>query len=189
MTLFKHIPITTVTDIELITQYQQTANQQPLAQLFLRYSDLVYGCCIKYLENQESAKDAVMAIYQELTEKLAKHQVLNFKSWLYVLTKNHCLMLLRKQKTEPKTILTNEFMQSGDFSHLDDVLQKEQQLTMLEQCIQQLSDDQRKSVELFYLQNKCYNEITELTGFDWNKVRSLVQNARRNLKICMEANG
>ncbi|MBP9740871.1 MAG: sigma-70 family RNA polymerase sigma factor, partial [Chitinophagaceae bacterium] len=72
---------------------------------------------------------------------------------------------------------------------LDHVLEKEQNLQSLENCIEELNTDQKKSIQLFYLENKCYNEISEVTGIEWNKVRSLIQNGRRNLKICMESNG
>ena len=80
-------------------------------------------------------------------------------------------------------------MQSEDFSHLDSVFEKERQLDQLAKCMQKLNEEQRQTVRLFYLEDKCYNEISAMTGFDWNKVRSLVQNGRRNLKICMEDNG
>jgi RNA polymerase sigma factor (sigma-70 family) len=189
MALLKSISPSSLSDAELVTLYQRNSSQDVLAQLFLRYSDLVYGCCIKYLADQETAKDAVMNIYQELVEKLKNHTVENFKSWLYVVSKNHCLMQLRKNKKNPLSEFKSEFMQSEDFSHLDNALEKEQQLTRLEYCIERLNTDQRESVRLFYLENKCYNEITDLTGNDWNKVRSLIQNARRNLKTCMEQHG
>ena len=189
MALLKSISPSTLTDAELVILYRRNSQQDVLAQLFLRYNDLVYGCCMKYLSDQETAKDAVMNIYQELVEKLKNHEVDNFKSWLYVLSRNYCLMQLRKNKKNPVVGFDAAFMQSEDFSHLDSALEKEQQLTRLETCIEQLSMDQRESVRLFYLENKCYNEITDLTGNDWNKVRSLIQNARRNLKICMEQHG
>ena len=80
-------------------------------------------------------------------------------------------------------------MQSEDFSHLDSVFEKERQLDNMEDCMKKLNEEQRQTVRLFYLENKCYNQISELTGFEWNKVRSLIQNGRRNLKICMEENG
>ncbi len=189
MALIKSISPSSLTDAELVKQYQRNNHQEVLAQLFLRYSDLVYGCCLKYLSDPETAKDAVMNIYQELVEKLKNHSVENFKSWLYVLSKNHCLMQLRKSKKNPQTDFNADVMQSQDFSHLDSALEKEEQLTRLETCIELLNESQKQSVKLFYLENKCYNEITELTGNDWNKVRSLIQNARRNLKNCMEQNG
>jgi len=185
----KQIEKAPLTDEELLLEFKQSNSQDVLAKLYLRYTDLVYGVCLKYLKDGEDAKDAVMNIYTELLQKLPQHEVENFKSWLYVLAKNHCLMQLRKEKK----MITVEFqpavMQSEDFSHLDNILSKEQDFKKLEQCLERLPGEQKQSIQLFYLENKCYNEIVEQTGMDWNKVRSLIQNGRRNLKICMEKNG
>ena len=98
-------------------------------------------------------------------------------------------MQLRKDKKTVTVEFDGQFMQLEDFQHLDHVLEKEQNLQSLENCIEELNTDQKKSIQLFYLENKCYNEISEVTGIEWNKVRSLIQNGRRNLKICMESNG
>ena len=189
MALLKHISNSTLSDDELLALFRQNGKQDVLAELFLRYSDLVYGTCVKYLEDQEAAKDAVMDIYQELVEKLKQHAVENFKGWLYVLSKNHCLMKIRKNKKHVFTPLDTSSMQSEDFSHLELVMQKETELTLMSSCLDTLQEDQKRSVRMFYLENKCYNEISSITGLEWNKVRSLIQNGRRNLKICMEKNG
>ena len=159
-----------------------------LATLFQRYMDLLYGVCLKYLKEPETAKDAVMQIFEELVQKLHKHEVENFKSWLYTLAKNHCLMQLRT----PKNLKTTEFNPDGmhleEELHLNGVEWKEEQFQRMEKCLQTLSAEQKITVELFYLQNKCYKEIAEITGLEWSKVRSYIQNGRRNLKICMEKN-
>ncbi|HEX5154482.1 MAG TPA: sigma-70 family RNA polymerase sigma factor [Parafilimonas sp.] len=178
-----------LSDEALLKAFKENADQQLLAQLYLRYTDLVYGVCMKYLKDGEAAKDAVMNIYQELLTKLQTHEVENFKSWLYVVAKNHCLMQLRNEKKMIMVEFTPAVMQSEDFTHLDSVLEKEKELKKLESCIENLPDEQQQSIRLFYLENKCYNEIVDSTGFEWNKVRSLIQNGRRNLKICMEKNG
>jgi len=178
-----------LTDEELLAEFKKDFDQQMLVQLYLRYTDLVYGVCMKYFKNAEISKDAVMNIYQELLTKLQTNEVQNFKSWLYVVVKNHCLMQLRKEKKNITVEFTPAVMQSEDFTHLDDVLEKENELKKLEFCIEHLPAEQKQSIQLFYLKNKCYNEIVETTGYDWNKVRSLIQNGRRNLKICMEKNG
>lgn len=177
-----------LSDAELLELYRQSLQQDHLVQLFLRYNDLVYGTCVKYLGEQEGAKDAVMNIYHELVGKVKQHKIDNFKSWLYVVTKNHCLMQIRKNKKHANVSLEVNIMQSEDFSHLENILEKERQLEKLSGCIEKLNKEQKQTVRLFYLENKCYNEITAITGFDWNKVRSLVQNGRRNLKNCMEEN-
>ncbi len=186
----KHIKsIAALTDEELLIQFKKDFDQQILAQLYLRYTDLIYGVCVKYLKNAETAKDAMMNIYQELLAKLQTHEVENFKNWLYVVAKNHCLMQLRKEKKMVTVEFTSTVMQSEDFTHLDSVLEKENDLKKLEFCIEHLPGEQKQSIQLFYLDNKCYNEIAEVTGYEWSKVRSLIQNGRRNLKLCMEKNG
>jgi len=178
-----------LSDEALLNAFKESADQQMLAQLYLRYTDLVYGVCLKYLKDGEAAKDAVMNIYHELLIKLQSHEVENFKGWLYVVAKNHCLTQLRKEKKMVTVEFTPAVMQSEDFTHLDNVLEKENELRKLEFCIENLPDEQKQSIRLFYLENKCYNEIVDTTGFEWNKVRSLIQNGRRNLKICIEKNG
>ncbi len=159
-----------------------------LAELYQRYMDLLYGVCLKYLKDPETSRDAVMNIFEELVGKLHKHEVENFKSWLYTLAKNHCLMQLRTPKNLKTTEFRGDYMQSDEEVHLNGVLTREDNLQRLEKCLQTLSAEQKITVELFYLQNKCYNEIAETTGIEWNKVRSYIQNGRRNLKLCMDKN-
>lgn len=187
--LFKIESTADTPDERLLENFKTTGDQQALATLYLRYSDLVYGTCLKYLENADEAKDAVMNIYQELLRKLPGQEVVHFKSWVYVVAKNYCLMQLRSAKKQITVPLESAHMQSDDFEHLDSVLNKEETFKRLEKCMEILSGDQKRTIQLFYYQNKCYNEIATETGVEWNKVRSLIQNARRNLKICMEKNG
>ncbi|HMR81772.1 MAG TPA: sigma-70 family RNA polymerase sigma factor [Niabella sp.] len=183
ITSLKQLP-----DDDLLLEFKRSADQNALAELYLRYSDLLYGVCLKYLEDAEDAKDAIMNIYQELLRKVPQHEIQHFKSWVYVLAKNHCLMQLRSAKKNITVNLEQYAMQSDDFSHLDSVIEKEEAFKRLEKCIEKLPGEQKSSIQLFYYDNKCYNEIAETTGMDWNKVRSLIQNGRRNLKICMEKN-
>ncbi|MGJ7031713.1 RNA polymerase sigma factor [Niabella hirudinis] len=183
------IPVTAEeSDTELLDQFKLRNDQEALARLYLRYSDLIYGVCLKYLEDPEDAKDAVMNIYQELREKLPRHEVQHFKSWLYVLAKNHCLMILRAEKKNITVNLDTQVVQSGDLSHLDSVIEKEETFKKLEKCMELLPDEQEQTIRLFYYESKCYNEIAETTGMEWNRVRSLIQNGRRNLKNCMDKN-
>jgi RNA polymerase sigma-70 factor (ECF subfamily) len=186
MAFLKNISNPAASDKELVLAYQQTDDLQVLASLYQRYMELVYGVCLKYLSDPEMAKDAVMQVFEDLIQKLKKHEVDNFKSWLYTLAKNHCLMQLRSPKNKKTVAISPELMQSGEELHLNGELQKEAAFKKLEHCLQTLPGEQEQTVRLFYLQQKCYNEIVEQTGLDWKKVRSLIQNGRRNLKICME---
>lgn len=167
-------------------QYKRSDDLAVLGELYQRYMELVYGVCLKYFKEPETAKDSVMLIFEELVLKLKKHEVENFKSWLYQLAKNHCLMKLRTPKKLKTVELDLALMQNEENVHLNGVLEKEENLRKLEYCLSTIADEQKKVIQLFYLEGKCYNEIVDITGYEWEKVRSLIQNGRRNLKICME---
>lgn len=169
-----------------MAKYSQTADNTFLAELYGRYMHLVYGVCLKYLQNTEDAKDAVQDIYTELIDKLLKHKVDNFKGWLHQVSKNHCLMKLRAAKRTSVVSIDDGFVHSGENMHLDDVMEKENNLCHLEYCIDRLPPDQKTAVSMFYLQQKCYKEIAENLSIDWSRVRSFIQNGRRNLKNCMD---
>jgi RNA polymerase sigma-70 factor (ECF subfamily) len=175
-------------DLELVKQYKSDGDINVLGELYGRYMELVYGVCLKYFKEPEEAKDAVINIFEELVTKLKKYDVINFKSWLYQLAKNYCLMKLRSRKSKP-VILDIDIMHLEENNHPDNVAKKEEQLNGMENCIEQLPAEQKRAIELFYLQEKCYKEIADLTQTDINKVRSFIQNGRRNLKICMEKTG
>jgi RNA polymerase sigma factor (sigma-70 family) len=173
------------TDSELVQQYKDTSNMNTLGDLYSRYMDLLYGVCLKYFKEPDEAQDAVIHIFEELVTKVKKYDIDNFKGWLYQLAKNHCLMKLRSRKSQPVNV-DADLMHLQENMHLDDVLEKETNLIVMEHCIEQLPIEQKAAIQLFYLQEKCYKEIADTTALDINKVRSFIQNGRRNLKICMD---
>ena len=172
-------------DHDLVQRYKASGNIDTLGELYQRYMDLVYGVCLKYMKEPEDAKDAVINIFEELVIKLKKYEVDNFKGWLYQLAKNHCLMNLRSKKGHPVNVDIDVVYLSENV-HLDNAIEKEQHFSSMENCIEQLPGDQKQAIVLFYLKEKCYKEIAEEINTDINKVRSFIQNGRRNLKICME---
>ena len=186
MSFIKNIHNSSLTDKELVASYKQSGDLAVLGELYQRYMELVYGVCLKYFKEPETAKDSVMQIFEELVLKLKKHEVDNFKGWLHQLAKNFCLMQLRTPKNLKTGEMKIELVQSEENVHLNGALEKEENFKKLEYCLGTLTDEQRQAVKLFYLDGKCYNEIVEITGHDWNQVRSFIQNGRRNLKICME---
>ena len=184
MTFIKKI-LSAESDQALVQQYKANNNIDTLGELYNRYMELVYGVCLKYMKEPEDAKDCVINIFEELITKLKKYEVTNFKGWLYQLAKNHCLMRLRGTKGNPH-IIDADVMHLQEINHPDNGMEKEEQFTAMEYCIEQLPQEQKQAVKLFYLEEKCYKEIAAATSNDINKVRSFIQNGKRNLKICME---
>ncbi|MFZ9387643.1 MAG: RNA polymerase sigma factor [Chitinophagaceae bacterium] len=186
MAFIRNISHSSLTDQELVALYREAGDLTVLGELYQRYMELVYGVCLKYFKDAETAKDSVMQIFEELVTKLRKHEVEHFRAWLQQVARNHCLMQLRTPKNMKTVEFKPEFVQSEETLHLNGVFEKEENFRKLEDCLGALSENQREVIRLFYLEGKCYNEITEMTGQDWNQVRSLIQNGRRNLKNCME---
>lgn len=148
---------------------------------------LVYGLCLKYLKNREASQDAVMQIFEKLIEAVRKHEIQNFKSWLYVLAKNHCLMTLRSKGLPPEEI-NEAIMETSYQLHHNEEVDLESNLAKLKKCIEELQNEQKQCVELFFLKKNPYQVISDKTGYDLKKVKSYIQNGKRNLKLCMERN-
>ena len=168
----------------LLEQYRRDGDIKILGRLFEQYTPLVYGVCLKYLKDEEKGKDAVMGIFEELVKKAKQHEVRQFRPWLYVLSRNYCLMELRSGK-KMETILLDDVMEFTTFLHPDSY-RDEAAFTALEQCMDKLPSAQKQSVTLFYIKEKSYKEIVADTGVSMNEVKSYIQNGKRNLKICLE---
>lgn len=180
-----------LSDQDIILLYKKNNDPELLGQLYSRYVALVYGLCLKYLEDREGSKDAAMQIFELLATELHRHEISNFKSWLYVTSKNFCLMELRKQKSlrkkeETRLMNKDEFMENPPEMHLIDSIENPGMDDLLNDCIEKLKKEQNQCVRLFYFGNRSYRQITDETGLDEKKVKSLLQNGKRNLKICLE---
>lgn len=173
----------------MLLEYRKTGNPEILGKLYGKYMPLVFGLCLRYFKDEEQSKDAVMEIFEELVKKLKIHEVSNFRSWLYTLARNHCLMAIRSSAKQDFLPIEDNFMDSDAFVHLDIDDALEEKLSIMEKCIQKLPIEQKVTISLFYLDQKCYKEVSDITGYDLNKVKSYIQNGKRNLKICIEKNG
>jgi RNA polymerase sigma-70 factor (ECF subfamily) len=176
------------TDADLIREYKASGRLDYLAALYQRYMNLVYGVCLRYFD-EAAGKDAVMQLFEELIPRLKQHEVQNFKSWLHVVARNHCLMKLRSMKQREGRQVSIEdrpLMENEEIIHHDNGVSLEDNLQAMEKCLETLPAEQQQSVNLFYLQEKSYREVAAITGYEMNKVKSYIQNGKRNLKICME---
>lgn len=172
---------------QLLQYYKETGSLDALGKLYAPYMSLLYGVCYKYLQDAEQSQDAVMQIFDELINKLRVYEVDNFKSWIYVYARNFCLMQLRKNKQITKVDIEENLYESEKMLNDDDEKKwGEQDFEKLESCIAGLNKEQELCIRMFYLEQKCYKDIADQTGYDIAKVKSYIQNGRRNLKICIE---
>ena len=182
-----------ISDEELIAKYRFSHDPIYVGDLFTRYTALVYGVSLKYLKNEADAEDMTMSIFEKLLLELKRFEVKCFSAWLHTLVKNQCMMEIRKRNTEIKKgelILIDELdnVENDKVVHLNnDLTEDEAMFNNLNLGINTLSESQKKCIELFYIENKTYAEVSKLTGLSINLVKSNIQNGKRNLKLYLES--
>jgi len=182
--------ISGLSDEELIAKFRKTQNKDCISTLFDRYSHLVYGLCLTYFKEPAKSKDAVLEIFEKTIDKIGNAEIRTFKPWLFTVSKNHCLNQLEKENVKIKN--EREYMRTQDKVEIDGLnfgyeTIKDERLQILMKAIDALKPDQKVCVELFYLKQKPYQEVADLTGFTMLQVKSYLQNGKRNLKILMDA--
>jgi RNA polymerase sigma factor (sigma-70 family) len=174
------------TDAELVLAYQKSLNTEYVGYLFNRYGHLVYGVGLKYLQNQDDSKDLVLRVFEKILEDLKRMRVTHFKSWLYQVAKNQCLMDLRKQLRNGSKVDMDILEHQLQAEDAPPIQVKEIRFGQLEQAMNQLKEEQRTAVQLFYVQEKSYQQIVTQTGWSLNEVKSYIQNGKRNLRLLLE---
>jgi RNA polymerase sigma-70 factor (ECF subfamily) len=177
-------------DEELLKHYKQSGNKELFADLFKKHVSVVYGTCLFYLQDKDEAQDATMQLFEKLMLDINNREIDNFKGWLSFVVRNHCISLIRKNKSQTKNIKSYyEFeYESPNYEEeekinavSDDIL-----LENMKECLPKLKENQRMCVELFYLKNKSYQDIANETNFSLNEIKSYIQNGKRNLKLLLE---
>lgn len=185
----KSAPPADVPDADLLARFQRSGEGDDLLPLYQRHAGLIYALGLRYLGSAQRAEDAGMEIWSILLNKLPKHEVSNFRSWLQTTVRNHCLMQLRKEKRDPLKQSGEDIMQSDRLLHLSDESNQNHHpdTRPLHHCMKQLKEEQRRCINLFYLrEGESYQTIAEELNLTVGRVRSHLQNGRRNLKRCLE---
>lgn len=179
-----------VSDEELLKLYKETSNKEVFADLFKKHVTVVYGTCLFYLQDKDEAQDATMQLFEKLMIDINNREIDNFKGWLSFVVRNHCISLIRKQKSQTKNVKSYYEFEYQDVNfEIEDAINRvgdEQMLGQMKNCLPKLKEAQRICIELFYLKNKSYQDIANETGYSLNEIKSYIQNGKRNLKLLIE---
>lgn len=175
-----------ISDQELLSYFYSDKNNGWLGILLQRYTLLLFGVCMKYLKDENEAKDAVQQIFLKAITELHKYPVEYFKSWLYMVAKNHCLMKLRDKPGRVVDIKDQMMVTNEEDDNLHQHIEKDRKLELMTNSLEELNKEQKQCVSLFYLEKKTYQDIADETGYSLMQVKSYIQNGKRNLKILLE---
>lgn len=185
--MFGRKNISKLNDEELLALYNSSGKNDYFGELYNRYTPLLYGVCLKYLHDADKAQDAVMQLFENLLPKICNYEITVFRTWIYSVVKNHCLQILRKESKEIPVDFGSFIMESEEILHLlSEDEEDNERMEALKRCMEKLPEAQLISVTHFFMDEMSYADITELTGYTLNQVKSYIQNGKRNLKICIE---
>ena len=174
-----------MTDNELLSHFYEDGDQEWIGILLQRYTLLLLGVCMKYLKDETEARDCVQQIFLKVLTEVPRYKIDYFKSWLYMVAKNHCLMRLRQRDKNTRELSVNSAIAQPE-TNKQDLLQNEETYDLLETAIDELNAEQKICVTLFYLQKLSYQQVADRTGYSLMQVKSYIQNGKRNLKILLE---
>lgn len=176
-----------LTDQQLLERFYADHNNEWLGILLQRYTLLLLGLCMKYLKNEEQAKDSVQQVFLKVITELRKYKVEYFKSWVYMVAKNHCLMILRDRQGKIPAALTERLkIAAEEDQDKQALIQNDHTLDLMGTALKELNPEQQQCVTLFYLEKKTYQEISEATSYSLLQVKSYIQNGKRNLRILID---
>ena len=176
-----------LTDQEILNRFYADHDNEWLGSLLQRYTLLLLGVCMKYLKNEEEAKDAVQQVFLKVIQELHKYKVEYFKSWLYMVAKNHCLMKLREKQGRNMVEVSDRLAIKADLEEdKERLLEDDRTIELMAASLTELNNEQQQCLTLFYLQKKSYQEVSDLTGFSMLQVKSYIQNGKRNLRLLVE---
>ena len=180
-------PNSHISDQQLLNSFYSSRDNHWLGILLQRYTLLLLGVCMKYLKNEEEAKDCVQQVFLKAITELGKYKVEYFKAWIYMVAKNHCLMKIRDKQGKRAIEITDIHVATNDDLFEENIhLEKDALLNRMSAALEELSAEQKQCIILFYLEKRSYQEIAETTGFTLMQVKSYIQNGKRNMKIMLE---
>jgi RNA polymerase sigma-70 factor (ECF subfamily) len=188
-TLFNNNTISKLSDEELLSFHKESGKNIYIGELFNRYLPLLYGVCLKYLKNNDSAQDAVMQLFENLLFKIADYEIDEFRTWVYIAAKNHCLQILRKEEQYITIDLLDNVVEFDEIPSILEEDDRSEQRKMLMDCLNELPEKQRVSITYFFINELSYAEIVDKAGYTLKHVKSYIQNGKRNLKNCLEKKG
>lgn len=177
--------LSSLSDKDLLEAYAQHQSPKIIGEIFERYGKMIFGVNLKYLKNKENAEDILMQTFENLPFKLAKSKVENLRNWLYTIAKNDCLQFIRKKKPTQEIVASLNVMPNQANEQLEAVYLLDAKLSQLEKAIGFLKSEQKLCIDLFYLKKMSYDEVAQETGFELKKVKSFIQNGKRNLKLIL----
>ena len=147
----------------------------------LPIKDKLYRFALKYMKDDDEAKDAVQEVFFKLWRKKDEmHSYINMEAWCMRLTRNYCLDRLKskayRSSGNHEFDLQDKARDPYKNTELNDTMNK------IYRLIEQLPDKQKDIIHLRDVEGYSYQEISEILQLDINQVKVNLFRARKYLR-------
>ena len=185
-----------LSDEELIRLYQDREDEEYVGELYNRHSDKIYVVARNMVNDRDAAQDIVMSVFEKVLKNLLTTDVQSFSNWVFIIAKNECNQYLRSSSNNAKRMTEWGENQRNTFENVENdglerLLNEEQDYqtrNRVQSAIEQLKEEQKICVVLFYYEGKSYRDIAYDTGYSENEVKSYLQNGKKNLEKLLNPN-
>lgn len=155
-------------------------NKQVVEEIYTKYNKLVYGIAFSILKNKEDSEDIVQILFSKLysleESKLPNN---NESSWIYTITKNEVINLLKKKR---KDIDLESIYEIEDINNdLNKIIDKD----TYNRLISKLDDKEKQIISLKILSDLSFDEISRLLSIPTGTVKWKYYKSINTLKILL----
>jgi RNA polymerase sigma-70 factor (ECF subfamily) len=182
----QQVNLSKLSDRELVDLYLNDQKQLYFGMLYSRYADKVYGKCLSMLKDSMLAEDAAQEIFTKIFLKLATfNDKAKFSTWLYSITYNFCIDLIRKQKRQHNVLSADDENAAEIADHVEDISDSEfleLNLTKLGRALDEIPVDDKAILLMKYQQGIPIKELKEITGKSESALKMQLKRAKQKVK-------
>jgi RNA polymerase sigma-70 factor (ECF subfamily) len=172
-------------DEEIVAEYLSTQNVAYFDVLYRRYSTKIFGKCISLLKNEMQAQDAMQDIFMKILLNLSKFSGKSkFSTWIYSITYNFCIDLIRKKKKD-KSILVDDISRVHDTpdDDIEDRFLLETSVNRLKVVLEKIPIDDKSVLMMKYQDDMSIREIGEVLDKSESAIKMKIKRAKQKFKL------
>ena len=183
--LSKWVGVNRRDESSLLLKYLKTNDLSYLLELYRPYMHLVYGLAFKYVKDPKQSQEIVYCIFKKLIKDIKRQEVRVFGNWLYNLSLDFCKQWRDRGRTESDQIvaLGGSTQTPVEFYDDKDDDSFEEEISSMEDEVMRIKSQQEKCSQLFFKEQRCFQEIADITGWEVSEIKYHVKNAKRKTNI------
>lgn len=176
-----------ISDEEIVRTYLSTQRSHYFDTLYKRYSKKIYGKCISLLKDEEMAQDAMQDIFMKILLNLSKFsEKSRFSTWVYSITYNYCIDLLRRKKKQKTVIIEDGNAIEDVVEDVNDSFLLETKVNRLKVVLEKIPQGDKMILLMKYQDSMSIKEIGSMLDKSESAIKMKIKRAKHKFKLQYE---